>query len=313
MATSPLPEARLELELERWSDRMAPPLARLLGHAVELSLLCGGKEAADDTLKLRVADSRGISRAVVLVASPVAPELVARGVERAAAAKAALGPEIGDVILEPLMTGLMERRSYCVLPYHTPMRHRGLVARLQYAWLGPTLLAWLRAAARHTLAPVGSAAREQRFERALTHLLDRDGVSGRVRSAAERSLVRLRDGKWTPRHVLMHGDLWCGNVLLAPAPGLRRPRTILIDWPGAAVRGHAIYDLIRLAQSLRMGRAAVRREIACHAAILGCDPTDTAGHLLAGLGHVGLHIDRFPVARYQAMTDACVATLEAAL
>ncbi len=78
MATSPMPEARLELEHERWSDRMAPPLARSLGHAVELSLLCGGKEAADDTLKLRVADSRGISRAVVLVASPVAPELVLR-------------------------------------------------------------------------------------------------------------------------------------------------------------------------------------------------------------------------------------------
>ena len=155
------------------------------------------------------------------------------------------------------------------------------------------------------------AARELRFEQPLEHLLGRDGVESRVRSAAERALGELRDGKWAARHVLMHGDLWAGNVLLDGSG--RRARPVIIDWPGARVQGHAIFDLARFARSFRTRPSRLRRELDRHAEVLGCSREQTLGHLLAALGSQGLDLEHFPVARYLKMVSICFDTLSEAL
>ena len=311
MATSPSLDRNLEVT--QWSRLLGRVVEDLVGPDARFDLLCGPKEAADDTLKLCVRDAAGKLRAAVLVSSSLAPDLVARAMERAAAARRVLGFALGQSVIEPLHTGVAEGRSFCVLPYLEPMRERGVRARMQKRWLAPQLLDWLHASADRTLCEVGLAGRETRFERPLVHLLEREGISGRVRASAEDALTGLRDGKWAARHVLMHGDLWVGNILLSPTGLGRRPRTVLIDWPGSVVRGHAIFDLVRLAHSFRMRPAVLRRELARHAELLGCKVEDTRSHLLAALGWHGLDLEHFPVKRYLKMVSHCFDTLSEAL
>jgi len=311
MATSPSLDRNFEVK--KWSSLLGPLLADLVGPVGDFEPLCGEKEAVDDTLKLCVRDHAGTPRAAVLVSSDVAPDLVARAMERAAAARRVLGFSLGQHVIQPLHTGVFQGRSFSVLPYLTPMRERGVRARLEKRWLEPQLLDWLRAATLRTLTEVGSAGRESRFEKPLEHLLEREGISSRVRAAADDALVGLHAGKWAARHVLMHGDLWAGNVLLAPRGLGQRPLTVLIDWPGAMVRGHAIFDLVRLARSFRMRPALLRRELERHAELLGCKPHDTLAHLLAALGWQGLDLEHFPAQRYLRMVSTCFDTLSEAL
>jgi hypothetical protein len=307
------PSLDRNLEMMKWSSLLGPLLEDLVGPDAGFELLCGEKEAADDTLKLCVRDAAGLPRAAVLVSSAVAPDLVALAMERAAAARRVLGFSLGQHVIEPLHTGVVEGRSFSVLPYLSPMRQKGPRARLQKLWLAPQLLDWLHDVAERTLAEVGSTGREIRFEKPLEHLLDREGISSRVRTAVDEALVGLRDGKWAARHVLMHGDMWAGNVLLAPTGRGRRPRTVLIDWPGALVRGHAIFDLVRLARSFRMRPAVLRRELERHARLLGCKPEDTLAHLLTALGRQGLELEHFPVKRYLKMVSISFDTITEAL
>jgi hypothetical protein len=311
MAMHPSRDRRFEMM--KWSGLLGPLCEDLVGPGAQFGLLCGEKEAADDTLKLCVRDAEGAPRAAVLVSSEVGPGLVARSMERAAAARRVLGFTLGQHVIEPLHTGVMEGRSFSVLPYLSPMREKGPLARLQKLWLAPQLLDWLHDSAERTLAEVGSSGREIRFEKPLEHLLEREGISSRVRAAADEALVGLRDGKWAARHVLMHGDMWAGNVLLAPRGPGRRPQTVLIDWPGALVRGHAIFDLVRLARSFRMRPAVLRRELERHAKLLGCKPEETLAHLLAALGRQGLDLEHFPVQRYLKMVSISFDTVMEAL
>ncbi|MEZ6192172.1 MAG: phosphotransferase [Phycisphaerales bacterium] len=65
-----------------------------------------------------------------------------------------------------------------------------------------------------------------------------------VRRAAEIGIRGLEQGRWKPRFVLMHNDLWKDNILLDD-----EGRIAVIDWPGSTVKGYAMYDLVRLADS----------------------------------------------------------------
>ena len=70
-----------------------------------------GTDVADATTKTFLRDSRGKLGAVLIVSSSVNPLLVARSVSKAMAAKRALGPDLGRVILEPLADGRLEGLS----------------------------------------------------------------------------------------------------------------------------------------------------------------------------------------------------------
>ena len=143
---------RKSLEEMRW-ELMEPLAAALDGVARlgRIEALGPEKPVADDPAKLVVCDSRGRPAAVVLCASPVAPDLVARGMERARDAKRALGPELGSVILDPLGEGRLDGLSYTILPYREPLSNAWLTGRLQSRRLRPRVFSWLRHATRHGL------------------------------------------------------------------------------------------------------------------------------------------------------------------
>ncbi|MCP4006756.1 MAG: phosphotransferase, partial [bacterium] len=116
------------------------------------------------------------------------------------------------------------------------------------------------------------------------------------------------------RYVLIHNDFWRGNVLLdSTRSGPWPERFVVIDWGGSRVRGHAIFDLIRMADCLKLGDRVLRGEVEAHCRILECELIDARSHLFSALGHLAMNLDRFPLPRFLEMAQQCVQRLDSAI
>lgn len=267
---------------------------------------------ADGVLKLLIRDESRKPLAVALCSAATCPDLVERGMNRAAAAKTTLGRQLGSVILDPLLHGRLQDLSYSLLPYRRPLSPSKWVRLLQRSCLRRGLLNWLRAATKVTRRSVSLESLESWFLSPLSALADSKTASRTVRELAATALQALVDRRWTPQHVLMHGDLWEGNVLLDDGrnslsePIAHSHGFILIDWPGSLVQGYPIFDLIRLANSMSVSRARLARELVEHCRILECDVNHAVHHLAAALAYLHSHLGHFPPILFSRMAQACI-------
>lgn len=114
----------------------------------------------------------------------------------------------------------------------------------------------------------------------------------------------------------MHGDLTRGNVLKPPrallASGSAIParKFVLIDWPGGQLRGYPFLDLIAFGRSMRLGSGHLREEVGFYCDVLGCAPEEARYALLAALGDIALHLDRFPFDQFVLLARAYFGCLE---
>src|SRR5207302_1326391 len=147
---------------------------------------------------------------------------------------------------DPLIEGELEGRSYAALPYCAPFSSSTWMWRLQRLTLRPALFRWLRGLVRATATTTPPEKVEEAFVRPLEHLANMTAVSPPVRAAAAKARERLGKTSFSPRQVLMHGDLWKGNLLMdgrATIGRLRAPlydRFVVIDWPGSTLAGYPI-------------------------------------------------------------------------
>jgi aminoglycoside phosphotransferase (APT) family kinase protein len=289
---------------------LAAQLEHALGERVTLAPFAKHKGVADETLKLAARSARGDALGVVLYAPEVAPRLIARGCERGRAARAALGDELGRVVVTARSEGEHAGRSWALMP-QARVLGGSLLARAERRWLAGALLAWLREVTVRTAGAPDDAARSC-YGDALAYAEGEPALGDDVRAGATAARARIASGAWRPRHVVMHGDLWAGNVLGAPGAAPFSRRFALIDWDTSRVSGFPCFDLVRAARSFGVSRARLGREIAAHAAALGWTREDARGALIAALGHTGLAREDFPLARYAEMARAALASFDAA-
>jgi len=269
---------------------------------------------ADGAAAFRVVDPDGRCVAVFQCSAPDFPEMVARSMRCAAEAKRALAATEAAAILDPVLETRLDGMSCALLRYCQPLSNQRLVWRLQRELLRPRLLAWLLRVTQQTVAEATPDERSAHFAAPLERIAGERALHQSLRDDARRALQRLGDGSWRPRHVLMHGDVWKGNVLVEPtstSPERRawRDRFVVIDWPGSLRRGYAVYDLVRLAGSMRLGPAGLRSELRRHCDALDAQPDDAGAYLLCALGHVALHLEHFPIDQFVAMAHSCHDTL----
>lgn len=223
---------------------------------------------ADGTQKFLLRNQNGKPVAVAHLASPYAPDFVEDMIERANMAQQAVGSSLSAYILGPIGHGNLEGSSFGVFQYQQPLTENKFFWLVQRARVAPHLLDFLFEIARVTQAPVPDCEIEARFALPLRHLSTMEEVSGEIRAAAAASLQRLEQGLWIPRYVLMHGDLWKGNVLLTQKHP-PSPKFVLIDWAGSNVKGYAIFDLIRMASSFKVHHRRLATSLMAHCQILG--------------------------------------------
>ena len=285
-------------------------LARALGERVSLAPFAEHKGVADETLKLAARGAHGEALGVVLCAPEIAPRLIARGCERGRAARAALGEELGRVVVTARAEGEHAGRSWALMP-QARVLGGSLAARIERRWLAGALLAWLREVAQSSAGTADDAARSC-YGEALAYAESEPALDDTIRAGASAALARIAGGVWRPRHVVMHGDLWAGNVLAAPGAAPFSRRFVLIDWDTSRVAGFPIFDLVRTARSFGVSRARLGREISAHAARLGWQRDDARGALIAAIGHTGLARENFPLPRYAEMARGALASFDAA-
>lgn len=241
---------------------------------------------------------------VLLVSAAQFPDASAVEVEKMRAMQACLGSQAGRVLLNVEGQGRADGRSFLIVPRCKPLPHGRVLYRLASWQVRAQVLPWLRDVAALVCAPDADA--QQQFLASLAALHAMQGVPEAIRSAARQHMDRLQSGQTQARHVPMHGDLWTGNLM-------RRPdgRLAVVDWGGSAVRGYGIYDLIRVASSLRLPKRHLARELAWHAQTLDDVQHAAQLHLLAALGHYARNLGEFPQHRFASLAQRCWAELSA--
>ncbi|WP_337174581.1 phosphotransferase [Paludisphaera sp.] len=316
---SPSADTSSIYDAEAWLPDLAAPAARALGEDARvegMTLLCEPKPLDDDTAKFLIRDRRGRPSAVLLGSPTRYPDAVEQYIGRSRAAAKALGPELGRVILSPLLEGRASGRSYAILPYNEPMSRNRLVNRLQRAVLTRPLLSWLRRATSATKSGPIAPGSDPALTRSLEHVAGVPGMIADARAAAERALRRASSGEWRPRRVLVHGDFWIGNLLIKPvADAGRRPgdRLTIIDWGGSRTDGAGMFDLLQFLGSIGAGPRTLRREVLAHCGTLDCDPADAYSHLALAMGELGQTLNQFPMERYIELAGHHFRALRAAL
>jgi hypothetical protein len=285
------------------------PLRAALGSAGvgNVRFLSPPKSVADDTTKVLAEDAAGRPAAVLLISSDLSPDLVARGQQRARAAREALGPALGAAVLMPLDEGNRDGRSWAILPYRRPLAEGRLAWRWQRRAVGRAVLDWLEAVAAKTRQEPLDSELAGGFVEPLQRALSVPDMPGTVRDAAKAGLAALGSGAWRPHWVLAHNDLWKGNLLRSggePSP------FVVIDWPASAVRGHAFFDLVRCARSLGLGRSQLALAVRRQATLLGCQPAEARFHVAAAVGHIGLILEHMPPDLYRQMGANAFETLD---
>ena len=131
-------------------------------------------------------------------------------------------------------------------------------------------------------------------------------LSDGLRRDADRALAGLAASHWVPKSVLVHDDLWKGNILLPRGSNARRAARrgfFLIDWAGSQVDGFAFWDFARLCESLACPSSLARRSLRTHCEALGCDASDAVFHLLAALADLRTRLEHMPPERFAAAAE----------
>lgn len=321
---SPTPSAPLKL-----LDTLSSKLSLNIG---DVKPLFSYNQAPDAAQKFLIRDAEGANRVVVHYSTTCDPMAVQDMIQRVYSARQATGSALEAYILNPLEQGTLEGLSYGVFKYQKPLTRNKVFWPFQRAAVVPHLLEFLINLAKVTQASMSSEQIEERFGRSLQSLITFAGVPGNIQASAKESLQRLEQHSWKPRTVLMHGDLWRGNVLLtqpttqptAKAPSDAAPSTstsnksannkiVLIDWAASLVHGYAIFDLVRMAESFDLSPKQLRKNLEIHCQILGCDIQDAKSYLLSAMGYMGRDLHHFPVANFLRMCESTVHTLDTAL
>ncbi|NCJ06610.1 hypothetical protein GS597_08855 [Synechococcales cyanobacterium C] len=281
-----------------------------------LEAMAMDSEAVGSTFKFMIRDAQGAPAAVVLCSPPIDPKLVALGAQRTRLAQAAVTENLKMAILAPIYEGavLGLGLSYAVFPYHQPLAQGLLKWWLQRTLITSDLLKLAYQLTAQTRSPVSSGNRQARFVAPLQHLAHLPSMPASLQIAAKETLYRLQTHQWHPDFVLMHGDLWTGNILLNRSlPRGAFSPFVIIDWFGSQVQGYGIYDLIRLAQSIQLSPARLLRHLHLHCAALECDLVDARSHLVTALAHFSVDLGHFPVEKFVIAAERCLKTFDQAV
>ena len=115
-------------------------LSHALREPISLTAFAEPKGVADETLKLAARSKDGCALEIVLCSPAIAPGLIARGCERGRAARAALGDELGRVVVVARAEGECEGRSWALFPRARALG-AGIAGKLERRWLAGAVLA----------------------------------------------------------------------------------------------------------------------------------------------------------------------------
>jgi len=257
------------------------------------------KSVVDDTTKILIHNRKGKKVAVLICSYIKYSDLPERNLRYSQEIKHLLGPEIGDVILSPLLYGRERGVSYAVWPYCNPISRNRFIKRTQLYLIRKSIFRWLRNITQLTKQKPSPTELVNDFLIPLEILSKNKKISIRIRKEIGNTIRRLNEKKWTPYFILAHNDLWYDNFLLKK----NRNNITIIDWAGAKEKSYAINDLTKIFRTGNFSLKEFRGELEEHCKILRCDLEDSKGYLLSSFAFLGENLDQFPENRYLGLVE----------
>ena len=212
---------------------------------------------------------------------------------------------LGDAVLLPAFVGAIDDCSYSITPYCDQPCSRRWIGRWQRWRLTPAILRWLAQVARQTAREIPAA--EDSVRAPLQALARHRAVDAATRRAASAALDDFDGGRWRPRSVVAHNELWWGNFVHRADGGAGHEPFYVIDWAGGRANGVPFYDLVRVASSLRVAKRTYRQQVQAHSAILECRPADSLHYLSLAFATLARDLGEWPEEQFAltATAPAC--------
>jgi hypothetical protein len=300
-------EPASRLELEHLTSELSRAVAPFIGTGRVLQSFGEHKTLLDATIKFVIRGHGGRPEFVVLCSAEGGPEIVARGVQRARETVDALGDDLGIPVLLPMAEGRVDGRTFAIFRYCTPLIASGPRWWIQRSIVRPRVVQWLLESSRKTAGLIPEHQLERCVYDPLQGLIADHDHSPDLRQQADEALRAAQAGTWQPRHVLMHGDLWVGNVLIdqRTAGGRTFGQFVIIDWAGARVRGYPFYDLLRLSISFGLARRPFARALDEYCAALNYSRAEGRYAFASAAAELGSRLEHWPRDAYLSTIDDC--------
>jgi len=293
-------------------DRSVRELLAERGGFSRLRHLQLARKVADHCEKLVAHDASGRPAAFVVVSPRAHPSAVLEATLRARAAREQLRGEPAAAVLVPWRVGEADGLSFSVTEYAHPLGGHDLLSRWRRRSCGRRAIDWLHHVAAQTVADVPEDAVDARVAGPLARLVADETLGSSVRTAGREALAALDAGRWRPRQQLAHNDFWWNNLV---RPSTRRDLAwpYVIDWGGAAVDGFPLYDLMRMAHSLRLSPRLFAQDLRRGARPLQCTPAEAPHHVVTALAALREHLGQWPKEQYARLGEEWLDYLRAGI
>ncbi len=262
---------------------------------------------ADSPYRFSLHDARGDQVAYIAWSNEDFPRSVQTAADAALSAAERMGPKLAQRVLCPDEAGTCLGRSYAIYPWRESLGRiaLGLAKR---SFLRKQLLPWLAELTKVTCHFPNEAEVEELFRKPLMSMASSSALPAHLGREAELTLKALEEGRFTPRNVFAHGDLWISNILFCRV--YRLPvSAVVIDWGGSRHWGHPLFDLLRLSYDLSLGAPLLREQIGLHCEALGVPIEQSTMHLMSSLAFLGSNLGEFEVHRYVELCDSMLGRL----
>jgi len=251
----------------------------------------------DQTDKFLVTSSLG-KKYFLIVSNAKFPLTVSKAISRLQDARSVLGSRTRNVVEMPMHHGYWDGVSYALWLYSLPLSNNRLYLYAQKRLLIPKMANWLSSIAEETLRnDLTSEDLRNNFIEPLEILISHPELGATLSRVSQIAISRITGGDFNPVHVLQHGDLWRGNVLIGGAMKLLSPfgdGFVVIDWGGAKVSGYPFIDLLRFVMSFNLSPMETARHISAMRSIIRCEPEDVASYVACSFGKLYQELDNFP-------------------
>ena len=203
--------------------------------------------AVDDSPeKCALVEPDGSPFGVLFLSSPSHPDFVGRAVRRGNDVAARIGTPLSDALLTPVHSGEYEGRSYVIWPWCRTLPANSILRRLKARSLAPKVVDWLLSVSGRTCRECDAEQRIRLYDEPLQSFAQTLTSLNADQMYIELCTKYALKKEWSPRTVVMHGDLWLENIMLPASRDGRAYGFNVIDWAGAMVDGHPFYDLFSL-------------------------------------------------------------------
>lgn len=262
------------------------------------------KKVLDHTYKYLVKTDSG-KQYVLIESNPHFPLMVSTAVAKLQKARVSLNSGSREVIEKPVYHGFMGEISYALWQRRYLYSDNRLYRLLQKKLLFIKVSSWLRIVAKETFRnKINRVELQTGFIDPLNTLKSKIKSNYKIQGAIHGALESIERHRINPGHILQHGDLWKGNILLVSFFELFNPMKrgfIVIDWGGSKINGYPFFDLIRFLMSCEIGPKVAKQHIRSMAKQIGCSNSDVSIYLLCALGKLGQELNNFAVHRYLRM------------